>query len=83
MNIADGLGVGAHGDGVLAVIHKLLAGHLGLVHSVAERSHRAVAVALNLHRRIALVFQLAGEMHMGQIVPVSYTHLDVYKRQVL
>ncbi len=68
---------------MLAVIHKLVAGHLGLVHSVAERSHRAVAVALNLHRRIVLVFQLAGEMHMSQIVLLVLLLADLVIHQAV
>ena len=53
--------------------------------SQASRNNPSTEVILKLHKRyndINLEWLLTGKGNMSNNSPVSYTHLDVYKRQV-
>ena len=55
---------------------EVLIGH-GVCHIIAESS-----VHISLDEVDAIVKRIAGDLHTDYVEAVSYTHLDVYKRQI-
>ena len=84
VDVTHGLGVRAGGDGVLFVVHKLIAVNGGLrqvVQGVEEGVDGAVALAPDLHG-VALVAHFAHKLHLAG-VPVAGVLLEAVALQLI